>query len=152
MKIAQLVETNQTSDEEVQNQLITALIRLNYPDNFFDVAKEIFMETTWDSKMDKFMKIQETNQKFYRKDTKEFITAILQRFKIINKLSEAEFPSLESTQLTLITPADKLFPDIDENYDLKSYSARNIETATFKGNHVSILETVELSDYVNNIN
>lgn len=140
-----------TSEEIGQNEILATLIRIDYPNDNEEVVKNILLASGWNSKLDVFMKFYETKLNFKRNDSRDYITAILERFKMIQALNLNHFPKLEKSNIKLVTPSDKLVTDIDEAYGLQENSSTVVETILLTGNHVSILETVEIFEYINRI-
>lgn len=140
-----------TSEEIGQNEILATLIRIDYPNDSEEVTRNISLAFDWNSKLDVFMKFYETKLNFKRNDSRDYITAILERFKMIQNLNLNHFPKLEKSKIKLFTPSDKLVKDIDETYGLQEISSTVIETILLTGNHVSILETAELFENINRI-
>lgn len=147
-KIADAEYSNIT-DEDIQNQFLTILVKKDFPNEYIEIIQNILMTTHWDTKVDSFLKFQKEKENFYRKDSKQYINAIFGRIKIMKELDVESFPCLETSNCILVLPADKIRDDMDENYSLIRYCKLGVETITFKGNHISVLENIELTEQIN---
>lgn len=132
-------------DEYIQNEILKGLLRIDFPDNYEELSKNTLSGLQWETKLDEFMKIYEGQDDKY---TTDWIIALFNRFKMTHLLDEASFPYLNSTKMSLMVPSEKLIVDIAENYNLNQYCA-SVEILILKGNHVSILQNTEISQFAN---
>lgn len=150
-KYADSISKSVSSNDSGQNEILSTLIKIDYPKDNAEVMKNIFLAADWDSKMDVFMKFQESNSRSNKKYSKELITAIFKRFKMMEGMDLSIFSHIKVSKLSLVKPSHKLVMDIDEFYGLNSYSTSDIEAVTINANHVSVLESNELYNFINKI-
>lgn len=149
-RYAESITKSVSSNESGQNEILATLIRLDFPKDNAVVLKDIFLAADWDSKLDVFMKFHEStnSKKTYSRD---FITAILKRFKMMEALDLSIFSHIKVSKLSLVKPSHKMVMDIDEFYGLNSYCTSDIEAITINANHISVLENDELFSFINKI-
>lgn len=141
-----------TSEENGQNEILVTLIRIDFPgEDNQEVIKNIFSVSDWNLKLDVFMKFHESKLNFKRIDSRDYITAIMERFKMANDLQLDSFPRLEKSKISIVQPSDLLVVDIDETYGLQENSSFSVETLKITGNHSSILETNDLFEFINKL-
>lgn len=150
-KFSQTVEKSIISEDNIQNKVLITLIGIDSTNERDDVVKKIILASDWNTKLDLFMKLHETKQSFKRLDLKEYISAIMERFRMTQNLNMDSFPMLERSKLSIVRPTDYLVLDIDDNYGLQQYSPTEVNKLLLTGNHVSILESVELCDFINEL-
>lgn len=138
-----------TSDEQIQNEILTSLVRMDFPDRYQDILRNALTGADWEEKLENFIKFYRSEKSFERKYTKAGLIALFRRFKMIQTVNEASFPYLESSKISLVVPSDKLINDIHENYNLSRFCSQSVETFVINGNHLSILQSVELSKFIN---
>lgn len=138
-----------TANEQIQNNILTSLVRMDFPDRYQDILKNLLTGVNWEEKLENFMKFYRSEKSFERKYSKAGLVSLYQRFKMIQTVNETAFPYLKSSKISLVVPSDKLISDIDENYNLSRYCSQSVETLVINGNHVSILQSVELSKFIN---
>lgn len=140
-----------TSEDFIQNEILTALVRSDFPEKHPFVLDNALEATNWESKLEAFIDFYNFEKTFEKKYSKEWIVALFYRLKMVQSLNEASFPFLESTKISLVVPTDKLISDIPENYNLNRYCSQSVETIVVNGNHLSILHNVELSNFINSL-
>lgn len=140
-----------SSDELAQNEILTALVRTDFPEKHQFVLDNVLDGTDWESKLEGFINFYNSEKTFEKKYSKDWIIALFNRLKLVQSLNEASFPYLKSTKISLVVPTDKIFSDITENYNLSRYCSQSVETTVVIGNHLSILHNIELSKFINNL-
>lgn len=140
-----------TSDELIQNEILTSLVQIDFPNSYQEIMKNHLAGRDWGTKIDSFIKIYDKEKNFAKKYSKDFIFALFRRLKMAQTLNEASFSKLKSSKMSLIVPNDKLVPDIEENYNLHQYCSDQIQTLVLTGNHVSILHNIDLSKFINSL-
>lgn len=85
------------------------------------------------------------------------IEAILNRLKIVmslnveaNELTDIVGNKLKST-ITLIRPTHASFTKIADNYELHKYTQHKVNVKFIDGNHLSMLENIDLANILNDI-
>lgn len=85
------------------------------------------------------------------------IEAILNRLKIVmsldvgdNKVADIVEHKLKS-EITLIRPTQASFTKIADNYELQKYTEREVNVKYIDGNHLSVLENIDLANILNEI-
>lgn len=151
-RFAELLGDDNTSDEFIQNEILTALVRSDIPQNMQLMVDDTLQQViNWESKLESFIGIYNSEKINEKKYSKEWIIGLFNRLKMVQSVNEASFPYLESTKISLVVPTDKLISDITENYNLHRYCSQSVETTVVNGNHLSILHNVELSKFINSL-
>lgn len=138
-------------DEFIQNEILSTLVRMDFPEKHQEIMKESLSGLDFESKLDSFIAFYQSSQNFERKYTKDWIVALFKRFKMAQTLNEASFSYLKSTKISLVVPNDKLFTNLPEDYSLNRYCSQSIETLVINGNHLSILQHADLSNFINSL-
>lgn len=88
---------------------------------------------------------------------KNVMVAIVNRLKVVlhlNSQSDQLMGVMErklKSAITLIRPTQASFADIVEDYDLHKYSEQKINIKFVEGNHLTVLENVQLTDILNSL-
>lgn len=138
-------------NEHIENEILTGLLRMDFPDDYENILKNVIVGDEWSAKLDSLMTFYDTKSGLHRKYTKEWIQALAKRSIMTKAVNEASFPHLKSSKISLVVPNDKLLPDLIENYNLNLYCSENVETLVLNGNHVSILHNDELPKFINSL-
>lgn len=138
-----------TADDKIQNEILTSLVRMDFPDRYQEILKEALTGADWEEKLENFLKFYRSEKSFERKYSKAGLVALFRRFKMIQTVNETSFSYLKSSRISLVVPSDKLISDIAENYNLSRYSSQSVETLVINGNHLSILQSAELPNFIN---
>lgn len=140
-----------TSDEHIQDEILTSLVRLDFPENYQEIMENTLSEGDWEAKLESFIKFYDGEKSFNKKYSKEWIIALFRRFKMAQTLNEDSFPHLNSSKMTLVVPSEKLVPDIADNYNLNQFCSQIVEILVLNGNHVSVLHNAELPKFINSL-
>jgi pimeloyl-ACP methyl ester carboxylesterase len=138
-------------DEAIQHEILKTLIRIDFPGNYPEVMATLTGQS-WEQELENFLKIYVKERNLNRKYSKDSIVGLFNRMKMSRVSSEASFPFLQATKISLVVPSEKLVNDITENYDLNRYSSQSVEVLTVNGNHLSILQSADLSNFINSFN
>lgn len=152
-KYAENIIKSYATEELGQIEMLSTLIRIDFPQGNEEILKSVLVAADWDSKLDVFMKFHESNKNSTKQYSRHFITAILRRLKMMGVTESSQFSQVKISNISLVKPTDKfLTADIGEFYGLESYSSSEIEVVTIDGNHISVLESQELFNFINRIN
>ena len=150
-KYAEQITKSVSSNESGQNEILSVLIRIDFPTDNSEVLRNIFLAPDWDSKLEVFMKFHELNLNSKKQYSKDFISAILKRFKMMEGMDLSLFSHIKVSKLSLVKPTRKLVMDVDEFYGLNNYSESEVEAITIDANHISVLDSEELFTFINKI-
>lgn len=88
---------------------------------------------------------------------KKLAVAIMNRLKVViglnlenGRISDVMETKLKSP-ITLIRPTQASFTDIDEDYNLRRYTEQEVNIKYVEGNHLTVLESPELTDIINSL-
>ena len=126
------------SDENIQSMIILACIRLLFPNEFEEIAKKVFAENTWETRLQAFIDLAVTRSQYSAEYGIKMLNATIKRIKIALKADEIEFEKFERTKIVLIKPTNSSVNEIDEDYGLGKYFAE-VKVETLEGDHASIL-------------
>lgn len=141
----------ETPDEFIQNEILSTLVRMDFPEKHQEIMKEALSGVDFESKVESFITFYQSSKNFERKYSKDWIVALFKRFKMAQTLNETSFSYLKSTKISLVVPSDKLLNDLPEDYNLNRYCSQTVETLVINGNHLSILQHIELSKFINSL-
>lgn len=94
---------------------------------------------------------------YSEKYLKNIMTAIVNRLKVVMNLNSQTDQLMGvmdrklKSAITLIRPTQATFTEIAEDYDLHNYSEQKVNIKFVAGNHLTVLDNVELTDILNNI-
>lgn len=149
-KVASLAVPENT-DDNIQSIIILTCLRLLFPDEFHDIAKQVFKHATWDDKLQAFVEIAETRSHYSAAYGSKMLTALINRLKISLAADKLTLPTLGRTAISLIRPTDSSARDLEEDYGLRKYSPKKIDVSIIEGNHASILSNPELIKLLNRL-
>lgn len=137
--------------EYVQNEILRSLINLDYAETSDEIYKTALIGTNFEEKLESFIKFSNSDKRSNKKYSKTSIEALINRLWMTGELQLDSFPVLESIKMFLIVPTEKLFEGLPEDYDLSQYSSCKVPTTTITGNHLSIVNSSELSEFIKKI-
>lgn len=138
------------SDENIQSMVILPCIRLLFPSEFEEIAKKVFSQTSWETRLKTFVDIGATKSQYTAGYGKQMLNAIVKRVKMCLKADEVEFEKLKTSSITLIKPTNPSVSDLDEDYGLGRYFEKEVKATIVEGDHASILKNPELLKLINN--
>lgn len=139
------------TDENVQNFLVAQIAFEILPELHPDAIGQVILEQkTMEDRIDKYVSLMKARE--YSNDyVKNMGFGIINRFKMV--LAEQESYSGEKIQsnITLIRPSTYLVADIDNDYQLNQYTSGQVFVKSIEGNHLTVLDNVELYETINEI-
>lgn len=138
------------TDENIQSIILLTCVRLLFPDDFHDLAKKIFENKTWDTRLHTFVEIAQARSQYSEVYGSKMLSALINRLKISLDADKIVLPTLSNTQISLIRPTDSSTKDFDEDYGLGKYCSQKVRVDVIDGNHASILNNPELVKLLNN--
>jgi fatty acid synthase, animal type len=138
------------SDENIQSIIILSCIRLLFPDEYHEIAKTVFANQTWETRLQAFVEYGQTRSHYSAEYGSKMLTALINRLKISLDADKLELPTLETTPISLIRPTDSSVKDFDEDYGLGKFCSQTVKVDVIEGNHASILSNPELANLLNN--
>lgn len=139
-----------TPDEAILQEILETLIRMDFPSSHTEVMKKALTGANWDDRLESFLKFN-SETSVERKYSRETIVGLFNRLKMGRVLDEASFSALSGTKISLVLPSEKLITDITADYGLSWISSETVESVTMKGNHVSILKSMEVIKFVRSL-
>lgn len=139
-----------TPDEAILQEILETLIRMDFPSSHTEVMKKALTGANWDDRLESFLKFN-SETSVERKYSRETIVGLFNRLKMGRVLDEASFSALSRTKISLVLPSEKLITDITADYGLSWISSETVESVTMKGNHVSILKSMEVIKFVRSL-
>lgn len=139
------------SDENLENYILMHIAFELLPDLQMDVLQKILFEhKTWDERSDAILKLV-TQPEYSRVYLKNIGIGILNRIKMIMKESDEYSGERIRSSITLIRPTTHLVPDIENDYHLKQYTSGRVLVSFIEGNHMTMLDNIQLYQIINSI-
>jgi hypothetical protein len=138
------------SDENIQSMVILPCIRLLFPNEFEEIAKKVFSEKTWESRLETFLEIGSKRSQYSAEYGSKMLKAIVKRVKMSLTADQIEFSKLETSSIVLIKPTNTSVSGIEEDYGLGKHFSQEVEVKVLEGDHASILKNPEFLNIINN--
>lgn len=137
--------------DNVQNFLLAQLAYAILPDITPEAIAKIIIEgRTYDERANKTISLM-TNPEYSHAYLKEFGYGLCNRVKMIMKENEEYTGEQIQANITLIRPQTNLVLDIDNDYNLKQYTSGQVLVSFIEGNHLTMLDNIQLYQIINNI-
>jgi fatty acid synthase len=145
----QLQIENKTENEYYDYVLCYTLSVINQ-----NIDKEmldaIITETSWDTKIVKFIEYVSTQKGFNPDQLRSSMKAVTNRGWIMMN-DTGKLGYLDNTKCALIKPSDEMVVHSQENYGLNKFFKQDVKIINLEGNHHSVLENPKLSQIVNEL-
>ena len=140
------------TDEFMQTVILSTIVPTVFPQDNGEFTKAVLSLTSWESRIDKLVELSK-NQKLYS-DTyiREMSISLYNRIRIILNIDLSSFKPLNNTPIRFVRPEQASIIDIDEDYGLSKFSNQKIDMKYVEGNHMSLLDSSKLTDFINEIN
>ncbi|XP_025162586.1 uncharacterized protein LOC112590418 [Harpegnathos saltator] len=141
-----------TNLQEFQNNILLNLMDLFYSINNTSILIQLSKHDTWEKKLDAFIEclpddiIQLTSIENY----KTYYTIIYKHLIAVHEYNASLLPPLKS-HILLLKPTTPYLLSADENYGLNKITKGNVQVRHVEGNHLTMLESNELADIINEI-
>lgn len=150
--LAHLNVPGQFTDEVAEQTVLAFALPSIFADDAGEKSTLILAEATWNGKLAKFRELTRKTSS-YSKYSEEFtlmiMNALVNRLKLAANLDVKAFSTLNSTQITLVRPSEASVIEIEEDYDLCSYCEKKVEIKFIDGNHMTVLDSVHLTELIN---
>ncbi|XP_019551217.3 fatty acid synthase-like [Aedes albopictus] len=140
---------NNPSDGEVEKLILLVLIALVFPDQPPEKVMSILDITSFDDQIEKVIEVGMEQSEYSPEYTRKMTKALCKRIKMAALLNLDEDQPLD-LPITLVRPTDAAFTDIEDDYGLASYTTGDITLRMVEGNHVSMLDNVDIVEIINN--
>lgn len=137
------------SDENIQSMVILPCIRLLFPDEFEEVAKKVFSENSWETRLETFVEIGAKRSQYSAEYGIKMLKAIVKRVKMSLKANEIEFEKIQNSSVQLIKPTNSSVADVAEDHGLGKYFSQEVVINIIEGDHASILKNPEFVRILN---
>lgn len=137
--------------ENIQDFLLEQLAYEILPEQRPDVIKNVLNEEkNWEDRMNKYISLM-SKQEFSDKYLREIGYGLQNRFKIVLNENEEYTGEKLQSNITLIRPATGFGVEIDNDYRLTKYTNGSVFVSFIDGNHLSMLDNVQLYEIINDI-
>lgn len=164
LKLLQGIRRNASQTDNIENDLIMIVyVHLCSVDNLDGFIKKLTSCDSLSRKVDLITEFVSNKFKsnYSEKHLRNIIVAVLNRLKYLVRLNVQMNDAMEEhtavidarlkSPITLIRPTQKSVADITENYDLQEYSEGGVNIRYVDGNHLTVIENVELSNILNEL-
>jgi hypothetical protein len=134
--------------DTLQDAVLMSLIHVEYPDNQIEIAKTALQGVTWDEKLESFVKFSNTDKLSKKKYSKSLIQGLTNRMLMVQSIDLESFPVLESTELSVVVPTEKMVEGLPADLGLGRYTTKQVQASTLHGNHNSLLRNPELLKFL----
>lgn len=135
-------------DEHV---ILATVVSHVMPEVPFDVILKKFAENkTWDEQFDALINVAARGE-YSIGYLKAIVVGITRRIKMCMSESDEYSGDRIQSNITLIRPTTHLVPDVDNDYNLKQYTNGRVLVSFIEGNHMTMLDNVQLYQIINNI-
>ena len=80
------------------------------------------------------------------------VNVLINNARLLFNLDVNDFKPLTNTQVHLVRPQDSLLKDVDRDYGLGDISNQKLEITFVQGNHMTMLESLELKKILHEFN
>lgn len=144
----QLVQVEYT-DDNLQELILMACTKLLFRDSAMEVGKKIFSYETSESRLEEFLNEAKERSEYSIEYGRQMLQGLINRFKISLNADKISFNKLKnSTQLTFVKPTESSLHEIDDDYGLSDFIESEMEIKVIDGDHVSILNNIELIQFI----
>lgn len=149
--LAAIMPNLEPTTENIQNFLLVQLAFEVLPEITPDaIAKVILEGGTFDERADKYISLV-TNPEYSHAYLKEFGYGLMNRVRMVMNENEEYSGDRIQSNITLIRPQTNLVIDIDNDYNLKQYTNGQVFVSFIEGNHLTMLDNIQLYQIINNI-
>lgn len=137
--------------EHIQNFLLEQLAFEMLPEQQPDAIRKVLEEEkTWEDRLNKYINLM-PNKEYSEEYLRNIGHGLQNRFKIILSENEDYTGDKIQSNITLIRPTISFGVDIDTDYRLSQYTSGSIFVSFIDGNHLSLLDNVQLYQMINDI-
>lgn len=144
----QLVPVDYT-DDTLQDLILMGCTKILFRDSAMEVGKKIFTHESSELKLEEFLNQAKERSEYSVEYGRQMLQGLLNRFKISLNADKIAFNKLKnSTQLTFVKPSESSLHQIDDDYGLSVLIESEIEIRVIDGDHLSILNNMELIQFI----
>ena len=147
-QIANSMVSAEFSDEVLLDFIIMGCIKILFTENAQEVGKRIFSNETSNARFEAFLNEAKERNGYTADYGREMIRGVFNRLKISLKADELSFNKLKNSSLTFIKPSELSLLDIEDDYGLSAFVESEIKIKVIDGDHASILDNKELSEFI----
>jgi thioesterase domain-containing protein len=136
------------SDEDLQDAVLWSLVAMDYSDNPTEVVKALSSASTWEQKVESFVRFSAADKEYKRKYSENLIYGLTNRMLMTKSIDLDSFPVLESTELSAIVASEKLADQLPADLGFGRYSTKQVKSVTLPGNHVTVISSLEPAMYL----
>lgn len=149
--IKKVIPSVDTSDEYTENIILMHIAFLTLPEIQTDAIQKVLLENkNYNERFDAIIGM--VKQPEYSSGyLKNIGIAVLHRIKMIMNVSDEYSGDRIKSNITLIRPTIHLVPDVENDYNLKQYTNGRVQVSFIEGNHMTMLDNIQLYQIINNI-
>lgn len=141
----------EATNENIQHFLIEQLAYEILPDAQPKIIQKILLEEkTWEDRLNKYVSLMPTKE-YSHEYLRDIGYGLQNRFKIVLSSDENYTADKIKSNIILIRPTVSWGVDIDNDYRLSQYTDGTVTVTSIEGNHLSILDNVQLYETINHI-
>lgn len=149
--IKALMPNIEATIDHIQNFLLEQMAYEILPDQQpAAIRKVVEDEKTWEDRMDKYISLM-SKQDYSKEYLKNIGYGLQNRFKIVLDASENYDGEKMQSNIALIRPTTSFGVEIENDYRLTQYTNGSVFVSFIDGNHLSMLDNVQLYQLINDI-
>lgn len=146
--------------DNLENDLIMVIVtHFCKSEHFDEISNKIATHDNLASKLNLVIdfSLNEFKENYSPKYLHNIVVAILNRLKVVMNLNvkdndiAAVMDKRLKAPITLIRPTQASFADIAEDYSLHKYTEQSVSIKYVEGNHLTVLENIELTNILNDL-
>lgn len=114
------------------------------------IQKILNEEKTWEDRINKYVSLM-PKQEYSHEYFKNICCGVHHRIKLVLKSDDNYKGDKIKSNITLIRPSASVDVDIDNDYQLSQYTNGSVAVTFIDGNHLSILDNIQLYQIINDI-
>lgn len=137
------------TDDNIHSMALGYSFFTVFPEESGGKLKDILSETSWESKVAKFIEVTKEKKLYSDGYAIKILNALVNRIKIALNADLDKFPKLLDTSISLVRPSDFSILETEDDYGLSSYCSKKIDISFIEGNHSTILDNPKLFELLN---
>ena len=139
-------------DEIIEVIVLNAVTDLVIPNKGHEVLDCIHSRLNLNDKVDRLLKMSENFKIYSPEYMKKMVNVLINNARLLFNLDVNDFKPLTNTQVHLVRPQDSVLKDVDRDYGLGDISNQKLEITFVQGNHMTMLESLELKKILHEFN
>jgi hypothetical protein len=132
------------ADDSFPDAVLRRLRTMEYPDKQQEILQAINEAVTWEEKLESFVKLSNSDMRSTKKYSKNLIVGLINRLVMTQTVDLDSFPSLDSTEISVVVPSQKLLEGFFEDLGFSQYTNKKVQSSTVQGNHLTVISSPEL--------